>query len=238
MKIFVLGAYYSAAVLKKAIEDAPSDYEPGNFRRLAFTIKEGAPPEKGFMRRQVGGALYEVGGRMSNAKSHQNALGLCLALIEDRRLNLRDHLGLSPKTIFVPVPSRDALTDVKEPKRWGPRDLAKGIDKRGRFRDLVRFREAPAKGLRDAHQLRTFMELIDEPSEDTRSALIVDDVLTSGAHLQAVAMLLGAETSIVHFAGLCVGATVDAPVQDPWVARIIELGPYGRESYDLGLTVG
>ena len=67
--------------------------------------------------------------------------------------------------------------------------------------------------------------------------IIVDDILTRGGHLQAVAMVLQG-AGISEFAGLCVGATVNVPVADPWEPRIIELGPYGRDEYDLGVTIG
>ena len=78
-----------------------------------------------------------------------------------------------------------------DPDRWGPRDFARGIAKRGLCHELVRFTDPPPKpasseaGPRSVHALVEHMTLVAGPPEDAPSAIIVDDVLTTGMRIVA-----------------------------------------------------
>jgi hypothetical protein len=238
MRVLALGSYYNdeARALDRAMN--PGSFDALNFARFVFAVKDGGSLKfKGYTSRTVAGRTFKIGDRLTKAQNLENALELGLALAREAYPDgkaIAKALGLSHMPIAVPVPSRDATVSSENPKRWGPRDLAGGIAKKQLVHDLVRFKDpppAPASkgGPRDAHTLRDHMVLLKAPPKGSKSAVIVDDVLTSGGHMQAVAMLLLEETEIEEVAGLCLAATVSQPVADPWEPRIVQLNAFGRE---------
>lgn len=82
-------------------------------------------------------------------------------------------------------------------------------------------------GSRDAHVSGTFSKS-SARSSSACGAIIVDDLVTSGAHIQAVAMVLH-EFGVREVGAFTVGVTMDTLVADPWAPVITPLGPEGRE---------
>jgi len=164
MRVLALGYYYNEHAREQV---APGDWEPTNFARFVFAVKEGGKlPFRGYTDRVVGRRTYRVGDRQSASQNARQATELCLAIL--RAMELRpDDLGIKAPTIFVPVPSRAAVVGADEPDRWGPRDLARGVAGKFPCHELVRFTDPPPtpaskKGMRDAHALANRMALVAE----------------------------------------------------------------------------
>lgn len=233
LRVFCLGAYYNRDARTRDRQQSPGSWEEYNLSRVLFAVKDhGKVERRGYTRRTIGGRTFKVGDRQTPAVNLQNALGLLLELLRPQTADLGERLGLVDPTIFVPVPSRDALVHGGDVERWGPRDLVRGLVKVEHRAELVRFTTPPKPasegGPRDWHELIEHMALLEPPPAGTRSAVIVDDVLTSGGHMQAVAKLL-LDAGIERVAGLCIAKTVSEPVADPWASSFVEIGPFGRE---------
>lgn len=216
MRGYALGAYYPNRLDRNR--------DAWRMFYLVSAIK-GGEIKKGF-------AKYCVNARerkISDWESAASNLATALDVIENR-LSKRGgipfaKLGITSPPLFVPMPSSDAVVGASGPIRWGPRELARrlgGTD----YSEMLRFRTRPVAatrgGSRSADDIEdNLVTLLDRPPA-RRSALLIDDVVTSGGHVIGAARVLR-KAGFDEVAVFAVGRTVEEPVAKPMAPILFEL---------------
>lgn len=232
--VLALGTYFNKEALDVHKSQSPGDYEPTNFYRVVDAIKSnGELKTKGFTARRFKGVTLSVSPNDAPSKRLNAALTMCRLLWLDWGVPLSD-LGIDDDFVAVPVPSNDAILGVDPVPRWGPRELARTLFP-DRTRDWVRFRSrirrASEGGSRSRSSLLDAMEYTGPRNSGATAAVIIDDVMTTGNHILAVADLLQRQ-GIQRFTAVVVGATESTVGRDPWAPRRIRLSAWGRVDVD------
>lgn len=233
-KVWTAGSYYNheAVELERGIQ---SDvYSGRNFVRFMYAVKSPAQM-LGYTRTPaVEGHSYLVSDRQPVAERRQNAISYIAARMKTERVS-RSTLGLEHRPIFVPVPSTQVVEEQPLPEVWPAHDLIMEIVGGARLHAVIRFADPPPQraskgGPRNWSLLKRCLCPSDTLPDTARSAVIVDDVISTGGHMQAVAMVL-MEAGIEEVGGICVGATVSEPVYDPWESQLFTLPAEGRRHF-------
>lgn len=219
-RVWAAGSYYNRQALERARELTPGVYDGLNFLRVIYGVKTPEDVTRFTRTPPVRGRSFLISeDRQSAAVRHSNAIAYVAARVRAEPVT-PSTLGLHSPHTLVPVPSTEVVAGHALPAVWAARDLIMGIAGTARLCPIVRFTDPPPEkasqgGPRHWRDLKPRMCLTGQVPLGVSSAVIVDDVATSGGHLQAVAMML-IEAGIEEVAAMCVGATVDHPVDDPW----------------------
>lgn len=125
-----------------------------------------------------------------------------------------------PSAIVVPIPSSNDF-DASKPSRTLPLAIAVAGE-RFAVLDRLRFSESlgathSGDGSRSAAILRASLSF-DVELTANQTVILVDDVLTSGAHMTAAAEVLK-ERGAGHLIGLCVVEAVQEPPEQVWFGK-------------------